>query len=103
MTVITLLHNLQKYFISFPFIYKKKVILKIGTLCVLHGSSVTPLILLVLRNMLPHLLRANFIIETPVTLDSKHMLLQHAAHLQTFLLKQTGFLLHTVHRNIHTQ
>jgi len=83
MTVITLLYTFQKYFISFPFIYEK-VILKIRTLCVLHGGSLTLLILIVLHNMLPQLLRANFIIETAVTHDSKHMLLQHAAYLQTF-------------------
>jgi len=51
---------------------------------VLQGGSVTLLILMVLRNMPPHLLRANFIIETPVTHDSKHMLLQYVAYLQTF-------------------
>jgi len=81
--VITLLHTLLKYFISFPFIYKK-VVLKIRTLCVLHGGSVTLLILMVLRNMLPHFLRTNFIVETPVTHDSKHVLLQHATYLQPF-------------------
>jgi len=83
MTVITVLHTFQKYFISFPLIYKK-IILKIRTLRVLHGGSVTLLIVTVFHNMLPHLLRTNFIIETPVTNNSKHMLLQHAAYLQTF-------------------
>jgi hypothetical protein len=44
----------------------------------------TLLIFMVLQSTLPHLLRTNFIIDAPVIYDSKHMLLQCAAYLQTF-------------------